>query len=504
MHDKIIFLDIKNETNSSKIQYEEGLGPYILAQIAQRLGVAAVVAQDHLFSADPDQITSFILKEKTDQTYLAFSLLSPGVDLLLSILKKTDYLNLPIIIGGAGASIDAERIISQAVKKTSYHQPLVLVEGEAEDVFPTLLTTHPKNWYQITSVWRRNPDNSISSAIYQICDINKSPLPQLAVSHQRKIFLELIKKDSVEKIKKYNYLRSLINSQFEIGKGCYHRCGFCNTSCLQHQQVRKKSPQQVVTGMQFLYQRHGITFFSFTDNVAFDNPVYWFDFADQLQRIPENPFMFFGGYSSPHFLRDDIWLNKLLPLLYTLGLRSVIIGVQGGSKRILKDIIKRPITDPEDAIKITGRLVPLGINVKIDFIVGHPTETPTDLADTYQYMKTLVSLGGEVFVRKLRVIPHSKYALLLQQGYSLPTEDEKWNYWVKKIFALRRDDRLYRKIVLRKNVPNKYLIDRQAQIYYPHRIFDLETLSEHKEKLKESQINKISQAIYNQMFELLL
>jgi radical SAM superfamily enzyme YgiQ (UPF0313 family) len=505
---EILFWDLKNTDGTSKSQFEEGIGPYKLAQIARAAGIETIVFQDHNFHS-----SAALIAEETEHrpstywenTALAFSVLSSGVDLFFAILKKISNFRLPIIIGGAGATLEPRRIMEKALAILPSDVPVVLVEGDGEEAFREIIFTAPKQWQELKKIWRRDNNGEIAAGRYNISDISKSPFSFLESSQQRKLFRERSQIAGLHSLTGYNYLRALTNSQLEIGKGCYFRCGFCNTSCLQHQQVRKKSPEAVVKEMLALYREYGITFFSFTDNVAFDKAEYWEEFSQILGSCPESPYLFFGGYSAPRFLADEQWLKNVLPKLYRVGLRSVIIGVQAGSKRILHDIVNRPDTDPEDALRIVRAAVALGINVKIDFIIGHPTETADDLGSTYDLMQQLRNLGGELFVRKLNVIPFSRYDLMLKQGaYRLPEETAEWSEIAQKILSLKRDDSVYRQLAMARGVPNKYLLDRKLGIIYPHEIFAVEELETNWQRLCDSSISDNVRVIFDRMFELMI
>lgn len=499
---KIIFWDLKNAPGEGKLQYEEGIGPYKLAAIAKSMNMDAIVYQDHLFSASASRIAEMI-KYQANDSMLGFSVLSNGIDLLFSVLRQIKELNVPIIIGGAGASVEASEIMHKISDILPLETPVVLVEGEGEKSFLELVSRPPSQWPQIEGVWRRD-GRSILPGKYQVCDLEKSPAPLLEKSFQRAEFLRRSSRENYTFMERYNYLRALTNSQLEIGKGCYYRCGFCNTSCLKNQAARKKSPETVVAEMLALHQKYGIAFFSFTDNVAFDKVEFWKRFCQILGSQKEKEHIFFGGYSAPRFINQPEWLDNVLPRLYVAGLRSIILGVQAGSKMILKEIIKRSADDPESALKITEAGVKMGINVKLDFIIGHPTETVDDIKETYRVMDRLIKAGGEVFVRKLNVVPHSRYAEMLKSGYELPEETAEWNSWAEKILSLKRDDSVYRGKALMGRIPNKYLIDRGKGIIYPHQIFGIKELREHQKKLEESQICEKAKENYRQMFDLMI
>jgi len=504
---QILIIDVKCQINKSKLQFEEGVGPYKLATLAKRQGAEVRVFQDHLYDADPEKIAKIIRTFENKRTILAFSLLTNGLPTMLEIIRLTADLKLPVMIGGAGATIDPKTVIAQAAELLPIATPLILTEGDGENAFAQLLKIKPKNWQNYAEIWRRNDYGIIKEGHFQLCKIDDSPEADLSASQQRRLFLHLSAETNEPWQDRYNYLRSLTNSQVECGRGCYYRCGYCNTSCLRHQEVRKKPAGQVAREIINLHRRYGITFFSLTDNVALDRPYYWREFAKRLAEFPEMPQLFFGGYSAPHFLSSKEWHSELLPLLCEVGLRSIIVGVQSGSRRILKEIIHRPINDPEEALELVKRGVELGINIKTDFIIGHPTETTADLQDTYEQMKKIVTAGGETFVRKLNVIPHSRYDQRLKSGeWSLPPDSPERLLLENKIFALKRDDSHYRLLVLAGNrpMPNKYLIDRRLKIIYPHKIFSVEQLKEARQKLIAANMIESAKRRYLMMFDLLI
>lgn len=503
MKKKIIFWQIKNSPNERKFQYEEGIGAYKLSTIAKESGYETVVFQDHQFKANPEEIKK--ITESNSKGYnsiIAYSLLSNGVPLLKQLATR---MNKPVLIGGAGATIEPERIL----KMFSPRVPVALVQGDAEPIFSTLLSTPQKDWYKIEGIWSFLPNGDVvQGKPFVLENLDEGPFVNLSASNQRKTSEHSASDKDLPLEKRLELLKSLTTSQIESRRGCYYKCGYCNNSCLDTKlaRVRKSSPQRLVKEMENIFDNYGITFFSLTDNIAFDSLDWWKEFVRLMGDSRITPYIQFGGYSSPVFMNRPEWLKKLIPELYSVGLRGIILGVQAGSKRILKDIIHRHPKDPENALAVAKEIIPLGINLKIDFIIGHPTETLEDLEETRKWMKVIYEAGGEVFVRELQVVPNSLYHTNLMKGfYSLPERTLDFEQKLKEILRIKKRDDNYKRIAFSNGkIPNKYLIDRNLRIIYPSTIFDLQTLQENRRRLMQSQSPDHIKERYKQMFKLVI
>jgi radical SAM superfamily enzyme YgiQ (UPF0313 family) len=505
MANRIIFWSIKSRLNEGKFQYEEGIGPHKLSTLAKRQGYETIIFNDHQFGSNPDQIKRVTESNVNGgKTIVAYSLLSAGIPLLERIAQMRTAQGVPVLIGGMGASLEPERVLRMFNDRTL---DLALIQGEAEGIFDKLISAPPSSWRNIEGVWAYDSSGSIRRGCFHaVKDLDESPFADLGASSQRSEAERKSDDTSLPPEQRLEMLKSLTVSQIESRRGCYLKCGFCNTSALPQgvRLVRKSSPRRLVEEMRNMFENYGITFFSLTDNIAFDIPDWWENFADLMQEQPFMPFIQFGGYSCPRILNRDAWMKKTLPRLYSVGLRGVILGAQAGSKRVLEEVVNRPGDDPENALEITRAAVPLGINVKVDFIVGHPTETLEDLRTTRRWINEIYQNGGEVFVRELGVVPHSKYSDKLKaRMYALPERTSEFQAEVAAILKMKAVDNVYRRIAFSEGrVPNKYLIDRGAGILYPSTHFGLQTLQANADLLNRSGMPEHIRDRYRKMFAL--
>ncbi|WP_236568003.1 MULTISPECIES: radical SAM protein [unclassified Nocardiopsis] len=173
-------------------------------------------------------------------------------------------------------------------------------------------------------------------------------------------------------------------------RGCPYDCSFCGAAVSANPDVtiRVRRPGNVVAEMEYLRDSLGVTAFRFVDDLFLG-----------AKRVITS---MMTGFSRAHVGDWAVWdatgrINVLhrvddttLDLLVANGLREVALGIESGSERVLAYIDKR-IT--QDMIRsVVRRLVTRGINVKGYFIVGFPTETRAEMAQTVDLVRQLWDL----------------------------------------------------------------------------------------------------------------
>lgn len=362
-------------------------------------------------------------------------------------------------------------------------------------------------WCRYGGVWYVGKDGQIVQGSYSVIkNLDSSPFADLSASAQRRQTERDIENKFLPLERRLELLKSLMTSQIESGRGCYYNCEFCSTSSLKFKKTRKSSPKRLVDEMEYMFEKYGITFYSITDNVAFDKADWWLEFVSLMKDSPITPFIQFGGYSAPRFVNKPEWIEKVIPELYFVGLRGIILGVQAGAKRVLRDIVHRPSDDPENALSFVKQVVPFGVNVKVDFIVGHPTETVEELDITHNWIKDIYNAGGEVFIRRLGVVPNSGYHSKIEQGiYTLPKESPEFNEKIAAVLGMKAKDIRYKQIAFSNGrIPNKYMADRNLGIVYPSTLFDIERLESDATRLNNSGMPDQIKCRYRKMFDLVM
>lgn len=470
------FWTIAESEPSVNEDLEEGIGPYLLATIAGRQGYSTSVHQASQYGCNAQRITDQILAESPD--ILAFSIFSGGVRLLCEILSQTASLQ-PVIVGGPGATTNPDRVLSQIRTSAYRRKEIALVQSEGEDLFALLLQIPADQWETIGQAWRLDAQGKITQGQFgALRNLDEKPLIDLSASALRRKCEQVMGDGSSLLQHRIRAIHALQHCYVETRRGCFFKCEFCSEPTLTVRGVRKTSPRRAIQEVKHLFEDFGITFFNYADNIVFDDEPWWVEYAELLQALPYHHLIQFGGYGTPKFFSKRTWLSRTLPLLCDNGLSFVTMGVQSGSSRILKDIVHRQPDDPENALEVARQFVPRGLNVKTDFIVGHPTETIEDLEMTEHWIKCLYEAGAQIFVRRLGIVPESGYEYQLQaNAYALPERTDVSEAIIKRMLWYHGRKDAYNKIVRDAGVhSNLSTIDRKEGTLFPRKSHGVDTL----------------------------
>ncbi|MGH3377109.1 MAG: B12-binding domain-containing radical SAM protein [Actinoallomurus sp.] len=174
-------------------------------------------------------------------------------------------------------------------------------------------------------------------------------------------------------------------------RGCPYDCSFCGAAVSANPDVtiRTRGPQDILAEMHQLHDQYGVTAFRFVDDLflgarrVIDRMITAFSAADVGRWAVWDAT---GRINVLHRL-DDASLARLA----NNGLREVALGIESGSGRMLSYIDKR-IT-PDMIRSVVTRLTGHGIGIKGYFILGFPTETRAELAQTVQLVHDLWNLA---------------------------------------------------------------------------------------------------------------
>ncbi|MGI5493773.1 B12-binding domain-containing radical SAM protein [Microtetraspora malaysiensis] len=173
-------------------------------------------------------------------------------------------------------------------------------------------------------------------------------------------------------------------------RGCPYDCSFCGAAVSANPDVtiRVRQPDNILTEMHQLRDQGEVTAFRFVDDLFLG-----------ARRVIDQ---MMGAFAADRVGDWAVWdatgrinvLHRLpdetLDLLAACGLREVALGVESGSERMLTYIDKRITRDM--ILSVVRRLTTRGIKVKGYFILGFPTETRAELAETVDLIHRLWDL----------------------------------------------------------------------------------------------------------------
>ena len=258
-------------------------------------------------------------------------------------------------------------------------------------------------------------ENSIKEN-YFIKDLDALPFP--------------FSKDQVEIFKKYPSIQQIRPQQVKnippetcengrivsivTSRGCPFNCQFCSSTLFWGIKWRFRSPKNIVDEIEFYYKKFGFRYFNFADDAFTIIPERSIEICKEI--ISRNLKIFFDCTTRADRISDDLvkWLKKA-------GCLFTAIGVESGSKKILKTINKN--LTPESVIKAFSILKKNKLHAYPLLMVGNPGETDGTINKTIILMKIIKPTS--LAVSKTMVFPGTElYKHAKAQGF---IED---NYWL--------------------------------------------------------------------------
>jgi radical SAM superfamily enzyme YgiQ (UPF0313 family) len=161
-------------------------------------------------------------------------------------------------------------------------------------------------------------------------------------------------------------------------RGCPFGCAYCSARALHDlyapaRYERRRSCENVVAELRALQRRAPLNYVVFLDD-TFTVPRGWVEEFCPLYAAEV-------GVGFTLHARPDTVDPPILARLAAAGCRQVVYGVESGSERVRREIMRRPIGDAAilDAFRWTKDA---GILVTANYMFGLPGETADDLART--------------------------------------------------------------------------------------------------------------------------
>jgi radical SAM superfamily enzyme YgiQ (UPF0313 family) len=171
----------------------------------------------------------------------------------------------------------------------------------------------------------------------------------------------------------------LVHDSVATARGCSFKCKYCVNSLLGGE-VRARSPKNVVLEMQHIIETYHQHKFRFFDDTFTVNKPKVMEFIDRVT-VMGHPIEFLIE------TRVDCLDAEMLKGLKAIGLKTVKLGIESGSERILK--IYKPQYQKDDIRSIVQTVKDLDIGVSLNWMFGFPEETDDDLKESIAFAKEL-------------------------------------------------------------------------------------------------------------------
>lgn len=275
-------------------------------------------------------------------------------------IAKSFNPDAPVVVGGPHPSVKSEELLRIA--------PFVdfAVRGEAENSFVQL----------VQAVERKGGYGDIEGLSFRaegrIChnppagfirDLNRLPYPA------RDLLLN-----------KSSYTSEDMGLMMS-GRGCPFDCTFCSSAGVWGRGVRFRSVENVIGEMRQVCSSYGTVQFSFKDDIFTINPKRVLEFCKALKN---EKFRVNWDCNARVNLIDE----PLLAEMRSAGCNGIKVGIESGSDRILKDVMKKSITVAQ--VKHAAQIIrKAGIHWTGYFMMGLPTETEQEMLATLELMRQI-------------------------------------------------------------------------------------------------------------------
>lgn len=169
-------------------------------------------------------------------------------------------------------------------------------------------------------------------------------------------------------------------------RGCPFQCTFCSSEAMWTTLYRTRDPREVVAEMKHYVERYRVRNFNFCDLTAVIRRDWILEFCRRLQaeRLEVT-------WQLPSGTRSEALDEEVLAALHRAGCRNLTYAPESGSERMLRRLKKRVRLDRMlDSLRAARRV---GIVSRVNVIVGHPDEEPTDLWESCKLLLRCASAG---------------------------------------------------------------------------------------------------------------
>lgn len=319
-----------------------------------------------------------------------------GTKKLLETAKRI-YPEIPTVLGGVHPSILPNECISE-------NDVDFVVVGEGEKTFLHLIKAikEEEDLGQIKGIWWKKNGKALDNGAQPFIEPKEWPFPM------------------TEKNMRYFELAAQSGElMYQSSRGCPYDCKFCYNVVFNKRTWRKAPLEKVESELQIM-----------TDKLSFDRIMLCDDnIGVERNRIIE---------LSKIFKRFDIkWFSsirtevdvELLRILEKNNCYHLLLGIESGSDRILKDVIGKRHT-VKDIRKCTKAFAQVGVRGRYNFIYGLPGDTLKDLYMSMELADWILKKDKNAIVVFDAYVPYPGtvlYKKAIKNGFREPEGMTEWS-----------------------------------------------------------------------------
>ncbi len=360
--------------------------PNINAQVGFNFGVAFISAllkkhghttrlinlNEKLARLPDDKEIQKIIEEFKPRL-IGFSVVTPQYQYALKVAKLIkSFCDIPIVCGGVHATMVPEEVIKEDC--IDY-----VCVGEGEEAVLELASNLEKgaDTKHIANIWSKDNGKIISNNVRPLPELSKLPRKDYGIFD----FQDMINVED-------GWVRLMTS------RGCPFKCTYCfNHSIADRYKnetgrsfkdinyIRRHDVDEVIDEINYLLNNYeNITTFIFDDDIFTSNKTYLKEFCHKYKEKVKIPFV-----ANAHIRAFDEDRAKLLK---DAGCIIVKFGLESGSERIRREILKRPMTNDE-IIRAFESAHKYNLHTSAFVMFGLPYETKEDIFETIKLLSII-------------------------------------------------------------------------------------------------------------------
>lgn len=311
------------------------------------------------------------------------TLFTPAYTNMLDVahVAKSIYSNAMITAGGGVPT----NMYKEIFRDSQCFDALCYGEGEIP-MLKLVEAVDKKEVFKSHPAWitRDKVENEQTYQYEFISDLDDIPFYDYSIINTKEYSLS----PTISTVTDFNHSSSLFH--ISTSRGCTHHCCYCASHTVHGRKMRYHSVDRIRNDLRLIKSQYGAKLICIQDDNFMADKNRALNIINMAKELDMR--IFFQSGLSLYALD-----RKMLESIKSAGINELVLPVESGSDRVLREIIHKPLN-----ISIVKRVVDdcreLGIDTDANIVIGLPGETKQDIEDTSTFLKTLDATWFRIYV----------------------------------------------------------------------------------------------------------